>query len=82
MGDALLDLTLSNKEKLQGKVKPGGSLSCTHHEVVKFRIMRRKIMAKSITPWASGEQTFAYSVTCLEKSHGIQPWREEEVQER
>lgn len=46
-GDALLDLTLSNKEKLQGKVESGGSLSCTHREVVKFRIMRRNTMAKT-----------------------------------
>jgi len=36
-GNALLDLTLSNMEKLQGKVKAGCSLGCTHHEVVKFR---------------------------------------------
>lgn len=75
-GDALLDLTLSNKEKLQGKVKSGGSLSCTRHEVVKFRIMRGNIIAKIIKRWTSGERTLACSGTCLEEPHGIEPWRE------
>lgn len=39
-GDVLLDLSLSNQEKLLGKVKAGSSWCCTHHEVVKFRITR------------------------------------------
>jgi len=32
----------------------------------------------SSLPWASGEQTLAYSETCLVEYHGILPWREEE----
>lgn len=75
-GDVLLDLTLANRETLQGKLKAGSSFGCTQHEEVKFRIIRGNIMAKSIKTWASEEQTLAYSGTCLEESHGIQPWRE------
>jgi len=36
----LLDLVLTNKEGLVEDVKVGGSLSCSDHEMVQFRIMR------------------------------------------
>lgn len=67
--DTLLDLTLSNQEKLQGKVKAGSSWCCTHHEVMKFRITRRNMAKKGIKPWNLGEQILAYSETCLEVPH-------------
>ena len=35
----LLDLVLTNKEGLVGDVKAGGSLDCSDHEVVEFRIL-------------------------------------------
>ena len=38
-GDVLLDLTLANKEELIGNVKAGGSLGCSDHEKVAFRIL-------------------------------------------
>jgi len=37
---ALLDLVLTNKEGLVEDVKAGGSLSCSDHEMVEFRILR------------------------------------------
>ena len=35
---ALLDLLLTNKEELVGNVKIRGSLDCSDHEIVEFRI--------------------------------------------
>jgi len=37
---ALLDLVLTNKEGQVEDVKVGGSLSCSDHEMVNFRILR------------------------------------------
>ena len=34
-----LDLVLTNKEGLVGHVKVGGSLGCSDHEMVEFRIL-------------------------------------------
>jgi len=36
----LLDLILTNKEGLVEDVKVGGSLGCSDHEMVEFRILR------------------------------------------
>ncbi|GAB0209762.1 hypothetical protein GRJ2_003441900 [Grus japonensis] len=38
--DAMLDLVLTNKEGLVGDVKLKGSLGCSDHEMVEFRILR------------------------------------------
>jgi len=38
--DALLDLVLTNKEGLVDDVKVGGSLGCSDHEKMNFRILR------------------------------------------
>jgi len=38
-GGAVLDLVLSNKERLIEYVKAGGSLGCSDHEMVDFRIL-------------------------------------------
>jgi len=43
----LLDLVLTNKEKLIEDVKVGCSLSCSDHEMVEFRILRRGSSARS-----------------------------------
>ncbi|GAB0180275.1 hypothetical protein GRJ2_000492800 [Grus japonensis] len=37
---AMLDLILTNKEGLVGDVKLKGSLGCSNHEMVEFRILR------------------------------------------
>ena len=37
---AMLDLVLTNKEGLVGNVKLRGSLGCSHHEIVEFKILR------------------------------------------
>ncbi|GAB0206090.1 hypothetical protein GRJ2_003074600 [Grus japonensis] len=37
---AMLDLVLTNKERLVGNVKLTGSLVCSDHEMVEFRILR------------------------------------------
>ena len=38
--DAVLDLVLTNQEGLVSNVKFKGSLSCSDHEMVKFKILR------------------------------------------
>lgn len=38
--DALLDLLLKTKEGLGGDVKTEGSLGCSNHEMVAFKILR------------------------------------------
>ena len=43
---ALLDLILTNKEGLVGDVKVKGSLGCSDHEMVEFRILRGGSRAK------------------------------------
>ncbi|GAB0206425.1 mitochondrial enolase superfamily member 1 [Grus japonensis] len=48
---AMLDLVLTNKEGLVGDVKLKGSLGCSDHEMVEFRILRaaRKALSKLTT---------------------------------
>ena len=45
--DTLLDLTLANKEEQVRDVKAGGSLCCSDHGMVKFRIVRGENKANS-----------------------------------
>ncbi|GAB0210231.1 hypothetical protein GRJ2_003488900 [Grus japonensis] len=44
---AMLDLVLTNKEGLVGDVKLKGSLGCSDHEMVEFRILRAAKRAHS-----------------------------------
>ncbi|GAB0176508.1 hypothetical protein GRJ2_000116000 [Grus japonensis] len=44
---AMLDLILTNKEGLVGDVKLKGSLGCSDHEMVEFRILRAARRAHS-----------------------------------
>lgn len=44
---ALLDI-LSNKEELLGNWKAGGSLGCSEHEMLEFRILRGENRTKSM----------------------------------
>ena len=46
----LLDLILTNKEGLVEDVRVGGSLDCSDHEMVEFRILRGRSKA---TSWAT-----------------------------
>ncbi|PKU36537.1 glycerol kinase [Limosa lapponica baueri] len=48
---AMLDLILTNKEELVGKVKFKGSLSCSDHEMAEFKILRaaRRVCSKLAT---------------------------------
>ncbi|KAM6092638.1 uncharacterized protein LJ206_005604 [Theristicus caerulescens] len=45
---AMLDLVLTNKERLVGNVKFKGSLGCSDHEIVEFKILRalRRVHSK------------------------------------
>ena len=45
--DVLLDLILTNKEGLVEDVRVGGSLGCSDHEMVKFRILHGRSRAMS-----------------------------------
>jgi len=44
---ALLDLILASKKRLVGDAKVKGSLGCSDHEMVEFRILRGESRAKS-----------------------------------
>ncbi|GAB0183649.1 hypothetical protein GRJ2_000830200 [Grus japonensis] len=48
---AMLDLVLTNKEGLVGNVKVKGSLGCSDHEMVEFKILRaaRRVHSKLTT---------------------------------
>ena len=48
----LLDLVLTNKEGLVGKVKAGGSPGCSDHEMVDSRILhgRNKAIRRNYSP--------------------------------
>lgn len=71
-GDALLDFILTNKEELIRGVTAGASLGCSDHEMWSSGSMEKgtRKMAGS-QPWNLGEQTMAYSETCLEQSHRL-----------
>ena len=45
--DVLLDLILTNKEGLVEDVRVGGSLGCSDHEMVEFRLLRGRSRATS-----------------------------------
>ena len=45
--DVLLDLTLKNKEGLVEDVRVGGSIGCSDHEMVNFRILHGRSRATS-----------------------------------
>ncbi|GAB0193175.1 hypothetical protein GRJ2_001782800 [Grus japonensis] len=47
----MLDLVLTNKEGLVGNVKLKGSLGCSDHEIVEFKILRaaRRVCSKLTT---------------------------------
>ncbi|GAB0204721.1 hypothetical protein GRJ2_002937700 [Grus japonensis] len=49
---AMLDLVLTNKEGLVGNVKLKGSLGCSDHDMVEFKILRaaRRVHSKLTTP--------------------------------
>lgn len=50
----LLDLVLTNKEALAGDVKTGGSLNCSDHEMVEFKILSEGSWAVTgITAWTA-----------------------------
>ncbi|GAB0207190.1 hypothetical protein GRJ2_003184600 [Grus japonensis] len=68
---AMLDLVLTNKEGLVGDVKLKGSLGCSDHEMVEFRILRVARRARSKLT------TMASSGICLVEYHGTKPWRAE-----
>ncbi|GAB0179267.1 hypothetical protein GRJ2_000392000 [Grus japonensis] len=75
---AMLDLVPTNKEGLVGNVKLKGSLGCSDHEMVQFKILRQRGgRTASSLPWTSGEQSLASSGICLVEYHGTKPWREE-----
>ena len=77
MGDAFLNLILTNKAELVGV-----SLGCTNREMVEFRILRGGSKATSrITTLAFRsclKRTLVSSEICLEESQGRGSWREEQ----
>ena len=67
--DSLLNLMLTNEEKLFRGVKVRGSVGCSDHEIVELRILRGRNKARSsITTLDVRRQTLACSEICLEES--------------
>ena len=67
----LLDLVLMNKEGLVEDLKAGGSLGCSDHEMVKFRILHggsRTISRVKTLDFKKAK--FASSRSYLEESRG------------
>ena len=59
-----MDLILPNKEELVGDVKVGGSLCCSDHEVVEFKILRAGNKTKAASqPWS--QYGFTKGKLCL-----------------
>ncbi|GAB0183494.1 hypothetical protein GRJ2_000814700 [Grus japonensis] len=67
----LLDLVLTNKEGLDGDVKLGGSLGCSDHEMMEFRILHERSRATSqITTLGFRSTNFGLCKNLL----GSMPW--------
>jgi len=68
----LLDLVLTNKEGLVEDVKVRGSLGCSDHEMVEFRILHGASRAISRIPTLGfGELTLVSSRTYLDHRFGL-----------
>lgn len=73
-----LALIITNKEGLFEDVKVEGSLGCSNHKMVEFRVPRRGTRAKSkITTLNIRRADFGLFRYQLVDSHGIRPWMEE-----
>lgn len=74
-GWALLDLILTDKEKLTGGVQVRSSLGCGDHVMLELSSLRERNKARSrITALDVGRADFAFSGICLEESPGTGPW--------
>ncbi|GAB0202510.1 hypothetical protein GRJ2_002716600 [Grus japonensis] len=75
---ATLDLVLTNKEGLVGDVKLKGSLGCSDHEMVEFRILEavRSAHSKLIALDFRGAD-FGLFRNLPGRYHGTKPWSEE-----
>ena len=71
---AMLDLVLTNKEGLVGNVKVKGSLGCSDHGMVEFKILRavRRVRSK-LAMLDFCRAALASSGICLVEYHGIKP---------
>ena len=58
------------------RMRVGGSLGYSDHEMVEFRILhgRSRVTSRVIT-WTSGGPTLASSNTCVEESHELGLWK-------
>ena len=74
----MLDLVLTNKKGLVGNVKFKGSLGCSDHEKVEFKILWAARKVHSILATLDlGKQSLASSGICLAEWHGVvQPGEE------
>jgi len=73
---AMLDPALTNKEGLVGNEKLQGSLGCSDHEMVEFKILREARRAHSkITTLDFRKADFSLFRDLVHR--GIKPWREE-----
>ncbi|GAB0190982.1 hypothetical protein GRJ2_001563500 [Grus japonensis] len=76
---AMLDLVLTNKEGLVGNVKLKGSLGCSDHEMVEFKILKpvRRVHSKLITLGFRKADFGLFRDLLGREYHGTKPWREE-----
>lgn len=70
----LLGLVLMNRDGLVRDMKFGGSLGCSNHEMVKFKILSGKTKAKKagLLSQTFGEPTLTSAGTYLEIPHGLE----------
>ncbi|PKU43415.1 rna-directed dna polymerase from mobile element jockey-like [Limosa lapponica baueri] len=77
---AMLDLVLTNKEGLVGSVKLKGSLGCSDHEMVEFKILRAARRAHCKLAPLDFRRADSSGI-CLVGYHGTKPQREEAPRE-
>ena len=71
-GGVLLDLILTNREGLVREIKVGGSLGCSDHRMVEFKILSGRSKAKSrISTLDFTKANFDLFWTYLELSCGL-----------
>ena len=72
---AMLDLVLTNKERMVEKVKVKGSLGCSDHKIVEFKILRagRQLRSKLATLELQERRFLASSGICLVGYCGTKP---------
>lgn len=80
---AMLGLILTSKKGLVVNVKLQGSLSCSDHERVEFKILWQPGgCAVSSVQWTLGEKNLVSSGICLIEYCGMKAWRKDRLRKQ